>query len=172
MNGPGRPTLYQPEYAEMAHNYCLLGATNEELATFFEVSARTVDDWLKVHPDFAAAVQNGRAAADAMVARKLYQRAMGYDYATKKIFMSRGEPVKVDHTVHVPADVGACRFWLRNRRRHQWTESAKPEAGSGLTLLELEEAEAEERARLADERLRKLDREIRDAETRRGGSGC
>jgi hypothetical protein len=150
MDGPGRPTLYKPEYAEIARNYCLLGATNDELATFFDVSARTVDDWLKVHPEFATAVQNGRAAADAAIARKLYQRAMGYDYDTKKIFIYRGEPVKVDHTVHMPPDVGACIFWLRNRRRRQWMERAKPEPESGLTLLELEEAS--ERARRAHER--------------------
>jgi hypothetical protein len=140
MNGPGRPTLYKPEYARIAHNYCLLGATNDELASFLEVSARTVDDWLKVHAEFAQAVQTGRAVADAEIAHRLYQRAMGYDYETKKVFVYRGEAVKVDHTVHMPPDVGACIFWLRNRRRRQWMERAKPEPESGLTLLELEEA--------------------------------
>jgi hypothetical protein len=32
----GQPTLYKPEYCGLAHNYCLLGATNAELAEFFE----------------------------------------------------------------------------------------------------------------------------------------
>ena len=150
MNGPGRPTLYKPEYAEQAHNYCLLGATNDELAGFFAVSPRTVDDWLQVHPEFASAVHSGRAAADASIARRLYQRAMGYDYDTKKIFVHRGEAVKVDHTVHMPPDVGACIFWLRNRRRKQWMERAKPEPASGLNFAELEEAS--ERARASYER--------------------
>jgi len=145
MNGPGRPSLYKPEYADIAHNYCLLGATNDELADFFEVSARTLDDWLKVYPDFAQAVRNGRDAADASIARRLYQRAMGYDYDTQKIFVYRGEAVKVDHTVHLPPDVGACIFWLRNRRRRQWMERARPEPESGLTLADIEEAA--ERAR-------------------------
>ena len=27
MATPGQPTLYKPEYCELAHNYCLLGAT-------------------------------------------------------------------------------------------------------------------------------------------------
>jgi hypothetical protein len=34
----GQPTLYKPEYCEFAHNYCLLGATNEVLAGFFDVA--------------------------------------------------------------------------------------------------------------------------------------
>ena len=140
MNGPGRPTLYRPEYAEIAHNYCLLGATNDELAGFFNVSPSTVDDWLKVHPDLATAVRNGRAAADASIARKLYRRADGYDYTAEKIFVYRGEVMKVDHRVHLPPDVGACIFWLRNRRRGQWLERAKPEPESGLTFEDLEEA--------------------------------
>jgi hypothetical protein len=150
MNGPGRPTLYKPEYAEQAHNYCLLGATNDELAGFLGVAPRTVDDWLQAHPAFAQAVCNGRDAADAAIARRLYERGMGYDYDTKKIVVCRGEIVKVDHTVRVQPDVQACMFWLRNRRRKQWMERAKPEPDSGLTFDELEEAS--ERARQPYER--------------------
>jgi hypothetical protein len=39
----GRPSSY-PDLCELAHNYCLLGATNDELAEFFGVSPRTIDD--------------------------------------------------------------------------------------------------------------------------------
>ena len=31
MATPGQPTSCKPEYIELAHNYCLLGATNEVL---------------------------------------------------------------------------------------------------------------------------------------------
>jgi hypothetical protein len=44
MPSPGQPTLYKPEYCELAHNYCLLGTTNEVQAGFFGVTRRTVDD--------------------------------------------------------------------------------------------------------------------------------
>jgi hypothetical protein len=145
MNGPGRPTLYRPEYVEQAHDYCLLGATNDELAGYFGVAPRSVDCWLQAHPEFARAVRNGRDVADAQIARRLQQRAMGYDYVTKKIVVCRGESVKVDHTVHIPPDVQAGIFWLRNRRRKQWRERAKPEPASGLTLAELEEVSARAR---------------------------
>jgi hypothetical protein len=36
---PGQPTAYKAEYSELGHNYCLLGATNEELGSFFGVDA-------------------------------------------------------------------------------------------------------------------------------------
>ena len=56
----GRPTAYRREYCELAHNYCLLGATNAELADFFDVAPRTIDNWIASHSAFADAVQRGR----------------------------------------------------------------------------------------------------------------
>jgi hypothetical protein len=56
MATPGQPTSYKPEYCELGHNYCLLGATNEELGGFFGVMRCTVDNWIATHPDFAKAV--------------------------------------------------------------------------------------------------------------------
>ena len=154
MTGQGRPTLYREEYAEEARKYCLLGATNDELAGFFDVAPRTVDNWLSQHAEFATAVRNGRAAADASIARKLYRRADGYDYVAEKVFIHRGEAKKVDCKVHVPPDVQACIFWLRNRRRQDWLERGRPDPNDcGLTVLEIEEAA--ERAR----RMREQGRE-------------
>jgi hypothetical protein len=40
MATPGQPTKYKPEYDELAHSYCLLGATNGVLAGFFDVAPR------------------------------------------------------------------------------------------------------------------------------------
>jgi hypothetical protein len=65
MATPGKPTLYKPEYCELARNYCLLGATNEVLSDFFGVTRRTIQNWIATHPGFADAVRRGRAVADA-----------------------------------------------------------------------------------------------------------
>ena len=75
MATPGQPTLYKPEYGELAHNYCLLGATNEVLGDFFGVTRRTIQNWIATHPEFADAVYRGRAVADATVVRALFERA-------------------------------------------------------------------------------------------------
>jgi hypothetical protein len=53
MTGAGRPTLYRRELCELARNYCLLGATNADLAGFFDVTTRTIDNWIAAHPEFA-----------------------------------------------------------------------------------------------------------------------
>ena len=154
MANPGHPTLYDPAYAGQARKMCLLGATNQELAECFEVDCSTIDDWLKAHPEFAAAIRRGRDEADAAVAEKLYERAMGYSYEATKVMVVKGEVVKVTYTVNLPPDVRACTFWLRNRRRRAWREKAevKAETRAMVDVDALEEAS--EQARLADEASR------------------
>jgi len=41
MSTRGRPTLYKPENAELARKFCMLGATNEDLADLFDVDLAT-----------------------------------------------------------------------------------------------------------------------------------
>jgi hypothetical protein len=125
MNPDGRPTSYKPEYCELAHNYCLLGATKEDLATFFEVTRRTIDNWIATFPDFATAVREARVLADARIARSLYRRAAGYDHRVKRITECRGEEKTVTTELHYPPDTHACIFWLRNRRRRNWNVRAE-----------------------------------------------
>jgi hypothetical protein len=120
MTAMGRPSRYEPEMCEQAHNYCLLGATNDELAEFFRVSPSTVDRWIARHADFGNAVRQGRVVADARVARGLYTRAVGYDREIERAVVVGGELKSLTSTVHYPANVQACIFWLRHRRPQTW----------------------------------------------------
>src|ERR1700722_6633624 len=123
MDGPGRPSLYKPEFAEQAFELCLAGATNRDLADTFEVGHSTIDNWLQKQPEFAQSVKRGRVLADGAVARGLHSRAIGYSYETTRVVFNRGEPVVLRQTVHKPPDVRAAIFWLRNRQPRQWGES-------------------------------------------------
>jgi len=124
MATPGQPTLYKPEYIELAHNYCLLGATNEVLGDFFGVTSRTIDNWIATHPHFADAVYRGRAAADAVVVRALFERAKGFSHKVTRTTLYRGKEQTVTNTVSYPPDTQACMFWLRNRQREYWRARA------------------------------------------------
>jgi hypothetical protein len=123
----GQPTLYKPEYIELAHNYCLLGATNETLGDFFGVTRRTVDNWIATHPDFADAVYRGRAVADGVIVRALFERAKGFSHQVTRTTLYQGKEYKITNTVSYPPDTQACMFWLRNRQRQYW--QARAEAG-------------------------------------------
>ena len=122
MNPDGRPTDYKPEFCEQARNYCLLGATNEELGEFFGVTRRTIDNWIAHQPDFGLAVKSCRLVADSKVASGLYARAIGYERKVKRTSLYRGEALDFETNVYFPPDTQACIFWLRNRRRQTWRD--------------------------------------------------
>ena len=46
----GRTPSYTPDYCTIAYKFCLLGATNEDLAELFEVSRNTIGNWLARYP--------------------------------------------------------------------------------------------------------------------------
>lgn len=125
----GRPTSYKPEYAEQAAKLCALGATDAELADFFSVTTVTIWRWQSAHVEFCNALKRGKEAADERVERSLYARATGYTHDAVKIFMPAGakKPVYAKYQEHVPPDVTAQIFWLKNRRRDEWRDKQEHE---------------------------------------------
>jgi len=142
----GRPTIFKPEYSDLARKFCMLGATNDDLARLLEVAGGTIDNWIADIPAFSTAVKEGRELADANVAERLYARALGYSHPAVKIMQSGGEPLEVPYTEHYPPDTAACVFWLRNRRRQDWREKIEHEHSASTDLLAQLDA-AGERAR-------------------------
>lgn len=120
----GRPSSYKPEFAVQAQKLCELGATDQEMADFFEVEVRTVYRWKHDHDEFCQALKAGKEAADERVERSLYQRAIGYEQEEVKIFMPGGadKPVYAPFRAKIAPDVTAAIFWLKNRRREAWRD--------------------------------------------------
>jgi hypothetical protein len=56
----GPAPRYKPDFCPIAYKFCLLGATNDDLAGLFEVSRATVGNWLARYPDFKQAVHQER----------------------------------------------------------------------------------------------------------------
>lgn len=125
----GRPSAYRNEFAKQAKKLCELGATDQELADFFEVDVRTVYRWKHDHEDFCQALKSGKDSADERVERSLYQRAIGYEQDEVKIFMPGGasEPVYAPFRAKVAPDVTAAIFWLKNRRSQEWRDKREHE---------------------------------------------
>lgn len=114
-NKGGRPTKYEVNYVEQAYKLCLLGATDEQLADFFEVCEDTIYEWKGVYPKFSEALKKGKIQADAEVAEALYHRAKGYEHSEDKIFCADGVVTRVEITKHYPPDTAAAFIWLKNR---------------------------------------------------------
>ncbi len=120
----GRPSSFMPEFVTQAEKLCKLGATDQEIADFFEVDVRTVYRWKADNDEFCQALKAGKEIADERVERSLYQKAIGYEQDEVKIFMPGGatEPVYAPFRAKIAPDTTAAIFWLKNRRAAQWRE--------------------------------------------------
>ena len=123
----GRPSLYKPEFAELARKFCCLGATDADLAKFLEVSEATINTWKLEHPEFLESIKAGKAQADAEVASKLFHRATGYEHPEDDIRAVNGEIVITPTVKHYPPDTTAAIFWLKNRRPDLWRDKVESE---------------------------------------------
>lgn len=134
-NEGGRPSLYKQEYNDQAYKLCLLGATDKELADFFEVCEDTINNWKKEHNEFFVSIRNGKKIADMDVAASLYQNTQDrtvleqqafktknvlYNEEGKRIEVEKIEIVEVEKVI--PADFRSQQFWLKNRRSLDWRD--------------------------------------------------
>ena len=117
-----RPTLYKPEYIDQAYKLCMMGATDDELAFFFEVHRDTISEWKKKHPEFSDTLKKGKNFADAEVAHSLYRKAIGYEHEDVDIKMYEGGIITTRLTKHYPPDTTADIFWLKNRQKKYWRD--------------------------------------------------
>lgn len=125
----GRPSKFKPQFIIEAEKLCCLGATDEDLADFFDVDIRTIYRWATQHEEFCHALRAGKEKADDRVERSLYQRAVGYTHDAVKIFMPAGAsgPVYAPYREHVPPDGASAMFWLKNRRKDDWRDVSRQE---------------------------------------------
>lgn len=117
--------LYHDDWA---WSMAAMGATNEDIADAIGISKRTIIRWTKDHESFCKALAEGKAVSDAKVIKSLYQRATGYDYTEEKKVVEvdkdgNVKPIRIETVKkHVPPDVAAQCFWLKNRQREHWKD--------------------------------------------------
>lgn len=123
----GRPSKYKPEFAEQAKKLAVLGATDAQMADFFEVSISTFSLWKVEHPEFSESLKVAKEEADKRVEHSLYQRAMGYEHDEVDIRVVAGELKMTPIRKHYPPDTTACIFWLKNRKPKEWRDKVEAE---------------------------------------------
>lgn len=126
---PKNALKYKPEFANRAAVACQVGLTDYEVAVLFGVAVVTIVRWRHQHQEFAEAMQSGKSLADDRVERSLYHRAIGYTFEAEEVFQYQGKIIRTKVIKHVPPDVTATIFWLKNRRREQWRDVHKHEFG-------------------------------------------
>ncbi|MGP1667722.1 MAG: hypothetical protein ACTS5I_17855 [Rhodanobacter sp.] len=115
--------MYKPEYADQVEGLCKLGATDEDIAEFFDVVPSTVNLWKQKHPEFSESIKKGKTLADIRMAEALYATGLA-------------------------GDTTAQIFWLKNRQRKHWTDTRREElSGPDGKPIEVNNSAADEIAR-------------------------
>lgn len=131
-----RPSKYDPDlHPAQALKLARLGATDDDIASFFEVCRATIYNWRNEHPEFLDALKGGKIMADAEVASKLFHRATGYQHPDVDIKVVNNEIVITDLVKHYPPDTTAAIFWLKNRRPDLWREKVEENKSDNMAQL-------------------------------------
>jgi hypothetical protein len=118
----GRPSKFDKKFIAQAEKLCKLGATDIEMADFFEVDVRTLYRWKNENEEFCQALKAGKDEADDRVERSLFARANGYEHDEVDIRVVGGGIVQTPIRKYYPPDTTAAIFWLKNRRPKEWRE--------------------------------------------------
>lgn len=129
-----RPSKYQPEYATQAAKLCALGATDSQLADFFEVAVSTISLWKVEHSEFSEALKMAKGEADSNVEQSLYRRAMGYECDEVDIRVIDKKVVQTPIRKVYPPDTTACIFWLKNRKAGEWRDKVEQELSGTVQI--------------------------------------
>lgn len=149
----GAPTKYKEEYDEQVYKLCLLGSTDKDIADFFEVSESTINLWKLNHPEFSESIKKGKQVADANVADRLYQRALGFEHDSEEIKIVEGNIKRIPVRKVYPPDPTSAIFWLKNRKSTFWRDKHEIEQTNKTSEFDY--------SKLTDEELQTL-RELTD----------
>jgi len=133
----GRPTKYKAEYAKQTKKLCELGATDMQLADFFDVDVATINRWKLKHKLFCESLKIGKNTPNDLVERSLYQRAIGYSHDEDDIRVVNGELTITPTVKHYPPDTTACFFWLQNREPEKYRKNPEPDQGKEAPPLSI-----------------------------------
>jgi len=102
----GRPTKFRDEFCEQGEWLSKLGATDSEMAAFFDVTESTLNKWKLDYPEFSESLKAGKVMADCRVAQSLYEQA-------------------------ISGNTTAQIFWLKNRRKLSWRDKQEIDHTTG-----------------------------------------
>jgi len=129
----GRPTKYKKEYNVQAAKLCKLGATDVQLADFFDVAESTIHKWKLEHTSFSESLKAGKVFSDDKVEAALYDRAIGYHYDEIKEEHSEDGMKRTVTTKRIQDNTAAI-FWLKNRRPEQWRDKVENDTVQDINI--------------------------------------
>lgn len=107
------------------------GLIDEQIATNIGVSYSTFRDWKKKFPALSAALKESKEVVDRQVENALFKSAVGFIYEEETV-TNAGDVVLVKK--YSKPNTTAQIFWLKNRKRNQWTDKSEVEVAGTVVF--------------------------------------
>ena len=116
----------EPERLILLEGWARDGLLDGQIAKNMGVSEATYYRYKKEYPEIKEALRKGKEVVDFEVENALYTRAIGYTIRIVEQKIDKDGCVRdIERDMHVPGDVTAQIFWLKNRKRMQWRDKVE-----------------------------------------------
>ena len=118
---------FKNDFCRQVYYLAKFGARDVDIADFFNVHIDTVIRWKEENLDFKESWKEGKFIIGMKIVDTLVQRALGYDYQETQVdqrLNRHGDIVTTKSLInkHMPPDVGAICFYLKNRFKEDWND--------------------------------------------------
>lgn len=116
----------EPDKLILLEGWAREGLLDGQIAKNMGISEATYYLYKKNHPEIKEALRKGKEVVDFEVENALYKRAIGYTIRiTEQKIDKEGCVHDCERDLHIPGDVTAQIFWLKNRKRMQWRDKVE-----------------------------------------------
>lgn len=150
----GRPSKFPSINLIQLKKLVLAGLDDNAISDFFGFTKQTFCNFKNKYPEFFDSLKEWKKTADERVERSLYERASGYTFPTEEIFNYQGKVIRAKSLKHVPPDVTAQIFWLKNRQPDKWRDKHDHEH-SGEIVIDLKSL-VEQAGKISTNRISKV----------------
>ena len=121
----------QPEKLLLLEDWARQGLFDAQIAKNMGISEATLYRYKANHPEIKEALRKGKEVVDIEVENAMLKRALGYTITINEEKIDKfGDVHNCKRDVHIPGDVTAQIFWLKNRRRQQWRDKVEYETNA------------------------------------------
>ena len=127
-----------PEKLLLLEDWARQGLFDAQIAKNMGISEATLYRYKANHPEIKEALRKGKEVVDIEVENAMLKRAIGYTITINEQKVDKdGYVHDLKRDVHIPGDVTAQIFWLKNRRRQQWRDKVEVEKGESVQKIEI-----------------------------------
>jgi hypothetical protein len=128
----------QPEKLLLLEDWARQGLFDAQIAKNMGISEATLYRYKANCPEIKEALRKGKEVVDIEVENAMLKRALGYTITINEQKVDKdGYVHDLKRDVHIPGDVTAQIFWLKNRRRQQWRDKVEVEKGESVQKIEI-----------------------------------